>query len=51
MWILILLLGLWLVFAVLGLVVKGLMWLTWVALILAAITLVVGYFAGLFTKD
>lgn len=48
---LIFLLALWVLFAILGLVIKGLMWLTWVAIILAAITLVIGFFTGLFSRD
>ena len=46
---LILLLILWVILAITGFVIKGLMWLAWVAMILVAITLVVGFVAGLFT--
>ena len=48
-WLLVLLLVLWLVLAILGFVIKGLMWLAWVAIILIAVTLVVGFVAGVFT--
>lgn len=51
MWILIGLLVLWVILAILGIVISGLKWLLWVAIILAAITLVVGFVAGLFTGD
>lgn len=51
MWLLIFLLILWVVLAITGFVVKGLMWLAWVAIILVAITLVVGFVAGVFSKD
>ena len=40
---------LWVILAITGFVIKGLMWLAWVAMILVAITLVVGFVAGLFT--
>lgn len=46
---LILLLILWVILAITGFVVKGLMWLAWVGIILVAVTLVVGFVAGLFT--
>lgn len=51
MWLLIFLLILWVVLAITGFVVKGLMWLAWVAIILVVITLVVGFVAGVFSKD
>lgn len=51
MWILIGLLVLWVILAILGIVISGLKWLLWVAIILAAITLVVGFVAGLFSRD
>ena len=46
---LILLLVLWVILAIAGFVIKGLMWLAWVGIILVAVTLVVGFVAGLFT--
>ena len=41
----------WVILAIVGFVVKGLMWLAWVAIILVAITVVIGFFAGLFSGD
>ena len=43
------LLVLWVVLAILGFVVKGLMWLAWVAIILVVITLIIGFVAGIFS--
>ena len=51
MWILLGLIALWVILAILGLVVSGLKWLLWVAIILTAITLVVGFVSGLFTNN
>ena len=50
MWILIGLIALWLVLAIVGLVVSGLKWLLWVAIILTAVTVVVGFVTGLFSR-
>ena len=50
-WLLIFLLVLWVVLAIVGFVVKGLMWLAWVGVILVAITLVIGFVAGIFSSD
>ena len=48
-WLLMFLLALWVVLAILGFVVKGLMWLAWVAIILVVITLIIGFVAGIFS--
>lgn len=45
---LVLLLVLWIVLAIMGFVIKGLMWLAWVGIILAVITLTYGFVKGLF---
>ncbi len=50
-WVLVGLLVLWVVLAVLGLTISALKWLVWVAIILAAITLVVGFVSGMFSND
>ncbi len=50
-WLLILLIVLWVFFAIAGFLIKGLMWLAWVGIIALLITLVVGFVAGLFTKN
>lgn len=49
--IIILLLVLWIVGGVIGLVVKGLVWLFWASLVLFAITVAIGALKGLFTKS
>ncbi len=50
-WLLIALLILWVALAIVGFVVKGLMWLAWVSIILVAITIVVMFVAKVFSND
>lgn len=50
-WLLIALLVLWVFLAILGFVIKGLMWLAWVAIILVAITIVIMFVAKVFSND
>nr|AMP56166.1 hypothetical protein [uncultured bacterium] len=45
------LLILWVLLAILGFVIKGMMWLAWVAIILVAITIVVMFVANVFSND
>ncbi len=50
-WLLVALLVLWVFLAILGFVIKGLMWLAWVAIILVAITIVIMFVAKVFSND
>ena len=49
--IIVLLLVLWIIGGVIGLVVKGLVWLFWASLVLFAITFLFGIIKGLFAKS